>query len=132
MVSNWPKGIHNYQLMFLFNVVQPSTIINLDEDECDTLSNASSASPSPDLAETDVNTPPAADSHPVIPSTSFTSQGEHVAVYFNEEFYIGDVLEVKDAMTAEVTFIKGFGKKNAFTWPDSIDMATIKAEFLFL
>lgn len=48
----------------------------------------------------------------------FSTQGQWVAVFYNEDFYIGQVIDIKDSETATVQYLeKAGGRKDFFRWP---------------
>ena len=49
----------------------------------------------------------------------FAGQGQTVAIFFDEGFYIGQVLHSHRADLADVTFMEQRGNKNIFKWPAS-------------
>ena len=63
----------------------------------------------------------------------FTKQGQWVAVYFIERFYIGQVLEVKeDGSKASVQYLEQVkGQRHCFRWPSREDVENTLAEDVF-
>ena len=61
----------------------------------------------------------------------FLSHGQYVAVYYDNDFYVGRVVVIKTKHEAEVSFLqKCLIKSNAFRWSKS-DIDNVKAEFVF-
>ena len=62
----------------------------------------------------------------------FTQQGKAVAVYYDHQFYVGNVLEVKEGgKVASVTFMKQVQNRNVFVWPEVEDISDVNACFVF-
>lgn len=62
---------------------------------------------------------------------AFTHQGQTVAVFYNREFYIGQVLNVINPDLADVTFMTSKGLENIFKWPGGEDIDQVAAKFVF-
>eukprot|EP00745_Piridium_sociabile_P027087 TRINITY_DN43617_c5_g2_i2.p1 TRINITY_DN43617_c5_g2~~TRINITY_DN43617_c5_g2_i2.p1 ORF type:complete len:295 (+),score=76.42 TRINITY_DN43617_c5_g2_i2:757-1641(+) len=61
----------------------------------------------------------------------FENQGSTVAIYYDNDFYVGDVLTVHDDGTeANVTFMTRVRDKNVFLWPDHEDIHKIHSMFV--
>ena len=64
-------------------------------------------------------------------SFEFTNQGQFIAMYYDTDFYIGQVPSVKTKQEAEVSFMEKCSVKgNVFQWCKS-DVDTVTAEFMF-
>ena len=62
----------------------------------------------------------------------FTRQGEWVAVFYDSNFYIGQVIEVQSEGTATVQYLtKAKGHPSYFRWPSVDDVCSTSAEFVF-
>ena len=58
-------------------------------------------------------------------------QGETVAIYYDEDFYVGQVLEVQDeGCMASISFMSKVRNKNVFVWPEVEDIASVEAKFV--
>lgn len=63
----------------------------------------------------------------------FTAQGETVAVYFDNKFYVGEVLDVKEGGgEAVISFLAQVRNQNVFVWPQKEDIADIQARFVLV
>lgn len=63
---------------------------------------------------------------------SFTGQGEWVAVYFDQQFYVGQVIDVHSSSEATVQYLEQTKcRKDYFRYPQSEDVARTKAHFVF-
>jgi hypothetical protein len=60
----------------------------------------------------------------------FERQGTWVAVAYEEDFFLGQVIEVNSNNSGLVQFLNR-GYRDVFRWPKVEDMATIDAEFVF-
>ncbi|XP_076447511.1 uncharacterized protein LOC143284579 [Babylonia areolata] len=60
----------------------------------------------------------------------FTQQGEKVAVFYDDRFYVGEVLDVVSPTRATIAFMTSWGDRNAFKWPDAIDCDPIDSKFV--
>ena len=55
-----------------------------------------------------------------------------MAVYFNERFYIGQVIEVENPQLAQVQYmLQSNARKDCFKWPSVDDVADTEAYFVF-
>ena len=61
----------------------------------------------------------------------FTSHGQTVAVFYDSELYIGQVLQVHSPEVAYVSFMTSPGKDNLFKWPQAEDIDKVAAKFVF-
>ena len=63
---------------------------------------------------------------------AFTEQGEWVSVYFDNQFYVGQVIEVHNPLEATIQYLEQTkGCKDYFRYPKSEDVARTQAEFVF-
>ena len=66
---------------------------------------------------------------------SFQQEGQLIAVYFMEDFYIGEVTQVLSPEEATVNFMEKatfqFGGRPVFRWPARTDKCKINAEVVF-
>ena len=63
---------------------------------------------------------------------TFQHQGQWVAVYYDDRFYIGQVLNVLSTDAADIQFLeKTAGQNSFFRWPRKEDEAEVKACFVF-
>lgn len=63
-------------------------------------------------------------------SFTFTNQGIWVAVAYEDDFFIGTVLEVASSEVATVQFLnRGF--QNIYRWPRIDDVADVQSKFVF-
>ena len=58
-------------------------------------------------------------------SFNFSQQGQTVAVFYDRDFYVGQVLQVHNPGFADVTFMTSTGNDNIFKWPQSEDMTKL-------
>ena len=66
------------------------------------------------------------------PKYQFTTQGQWVAVFYDVEFYVGQVLEVKSPSEAVVTFLQTCGlNSSVLRWPSSPDIDTVSSKYIF-
>ena len=50
----------------------------------------------------------------------------------NEDFYVGQVLEMQDeGSMASISFMSKVRNKNVFVWPEVEDIASVEAKFVF-
>lgn len=62
----------------------------------------------------------------------FSRQGEWVAVYYDESFFIGQVLDILSSEAAHVTFLENTkSRKDYFRWPRLEDIAQVESKFVF-
>ena len=64
---------------------------------------------------------------------SFKQQGASVAVAFDDNVYIGQVMDIKSNNMATVKFlrqIKGAEQSGAFKWPQIDDMSDVDSKFI--
>lgn len=55
-----------------------------------------------------------------------------MAIYYDEDFYVGQVLEVQDeGCMASISFMSKVRNKNVFVWPEVEDIASVEAKFVF-
>lgn len=65
-------------------------------------------------------------------SFTFSQQGEWVAVFYDEEFYIGQVVNIANDQQADVQFLERCSLSNAkFRWPRKDDIDTVDAKYVF-
>ena len=131
-----------------FNAKLPLT--NLQPDQLasnltqflQTLSPAVAAEPLPSTANEDEDAdeeesfefedlPAAPSSTQSLFNFQFAGQGQTVAVFFDEGFYIGQVLHSHRTDLADVTFMEQRGNKNIFKWPASDAIEEVRALFVF-
>lgn len=63
---------------------------------------------------------------------SFKTQGQWVCVFYDNNYYIGQVLDIKNEETADVKFLeKTRGRCDFFKWPACEDIAEVDAKFVF-
>lgn len=63
---------------------------------------------------------------------TFEKQGQWVSVFFDDQYYVGQVIEVKSGDTALVKFLeKTKGRCDFFRWPACEDIAEIERKFVF-
>ena len=60
---------------------------------------------------------------------NFTCQGETVAVYYDQQLFIGEVLEVHSLSKATVTFMGQDSDSNSFFWPSSLDLDEVDSKY---
>ena len=61
----------------------------------------------------------------------FSKSGESVAVFYDDRFYIGQVVNVIDDNLAVVNFMHGKENENVFKWPLSEDVDKVESKFIF-
>jgi hypothetical protein len=62
----------------------------------------------------------------------YRQQGTWVAVYYDDDFYVGQVLTISNEELAEVQFLQSCGvSRSAFRWPRRDDIDTVNANFVF-
>ncbi|KAK7485376.1 hypothetical protein BaRGS_00023324 [Batillaria attramentaria] len=61
----------------------------------------------------------------------FSRQAEHVSVFYDGQFYLGQVLHVHSPTLADVTFMASNGKQNIFKWPQADDIDQVAAKYVF-
>ena len=62
----------------------------------------------------------------------FHAQGQWVAVFFSEQFYIGQVIEVLNPQQARVQYLfQSNARKDCFKWPPVDDVAITEAYYVF-
>ena len=62
----------------------------------------------------------------------FSSQGEWIAAYYDDQFYIGQVIEVHSETEATVQYLtKARGRSDYFRWPEVEDIAKTSVNFVF-
>ena len=61
----------------------------------------------------------------------FQQQGETVAVYYENDFYIGQVINILNPDQADINFLSSKGNTNEFRWPRSEDIDCVEAKFVF-
>ena len=54
-----------------------------------------------------------------------------MAVFYDRDFYIGQVLQVHNPDFADVTFTTSTGNDNIFKWPQSEDIDQVAAKYVF-
>ena len=64
-------------------------------------------------------------------SFNFSQQGQTVAVFYDRDFYVGQVLQVHNPDFADVTFITSTDNNNIFKWPQSEDIDQVAAKYVF-
>ena len=66
-------------------------------------------------------------------SFSFTHQGQTVAVFYDSEFYIGQVLNIINPNLADVTFMASSSNRNenVFKWPEGEDLDQVAGKYVF-
>lgn len=64
-------------------------------------------------------------------SFHFSQQGQTVAVFYDRDFYVGQVLQVHNPDFADVTFMTSTGNDNIFKWPQSEDIDQVAAKYVF-
>ena len=63
---------------------------------------------------------------------TFTRTGQHVAVFYDSTFHIGDVIKVFDEDQGEISFMKkSVINNNTYVWPQQEDRETIDNMFVF-
>ncbi|RUS75960.1 hypothetical protein EGW08_016267, partial [Elysia chlorotica] len=63
---------------------------------------------------------------------SFDNQGQWVAVYYDNLFYVGQVIEVKSSTLATVKFLEQSKlRKDYFKWPGVEDVAEVDSSYVF-
>ena len=65
------------------------------------------------------------------PPFKFTSQGQTVAVYYDDGFFIGQVLQVNSDNKAEISFMLQKNSSNVFRWPESDRIETVDSMYVF-
>ena len=62
----------------------------------------------------------------------FTQTGQYVAVYYDDDFHVGSVINIISPELAEVNFMKKCSvSNNTFLWPQKPDQDKIAAMFVF-
>jgi hypothetical protein len=62
----------------------------------------------------------------------FRQQGTWVAVYYDDNFYLGQVVQIVNEEGGEVQFLERCGlSKKAFRWPVREDISFIKSQYVF-
>ena len=62
-----------------------------------------------------------------------TCEGDWVAVYYDQDLFVGRVLTVNDKFTADVSFIERSRLRkdsHVFCWPQSADIDTVDSKFI--
>ena len=54
-----------------------------------------------------------------------------MAVFYDRDFYVGQVLKVHNPDFADVTFMTRTGNDNIFKWPQSEDTDQVAAKYVF-
>ena len=63
---------------------------------------------------------------------NFTKQGQNVAVYFDDDFYIGQVVSIESPQVGDVKFMDKCGlETNVYKWPRSDVTENIASMFVF-
>ena len=63
---------------------------------------------------------------------SYGRQGQWVAVFYDDRFYVGQVIEVEDGQSGIVKYLEPTnGRKDYFRWPRSEDVARTSANYVF-
>ena len=62
-------------------------------------------------------------------SFNFSQQGQ--TVFYDRDFYVGQVLQVHNPDFADVTFMTRTGNDNIFKWPQSKDTDQVAAKYVF-
>ena len=71
--------------------------------------------------------------HQKLEGGSFSQQVETVAIYCDEDFYLGQVLEVEnEGSAASVSFMSKVRNKDIFISPEIEDIATVEAKVVCL
>ena len=65
-------------------------------------------------------------------SFNFSQQGQTVAVFYDRDFYVGQVLQVHNPDFADVTFMTRTGNDNIFKWPQSEDTDQVAAKYVLI
>ena len=65
------------------------------------------------------------------PPFKFTSQGQTVAVYYNDGFFIGQVLQFNSDSKAEISFMLQKNCSNVFRWSESDRIETVDSMYMF-
>ena len=62
----------------------------------------------------------------------FSRQGTRVAVYYDDDFYVGEVVEVINKTSGNVTFMEKCGLKqaNVYRWPAVVDVDVVSAQYI--
>ena len=72
------------------------------------------------------------DAYDILEAFTFQCQGQWVAVYYDNQFYIGQVFDIKNADTADIKFLEQTkGRKDFFRWPANEDIAEVHAQYVF-
>ena len=67
-----------------------------------------------------------------IPVFTFRQVGQHVAVFYDETFHIGDVINILNEDEAEIRFMKKSSvNKNIYIWPQKEDKDVVDSMFVF-
>ena len=85
-----------------------------------------------DISESDYIDNPESDSDSEldqIQNFQFTKQGT-VAVAYEEQYFIGEVVEIADANKATIQFMRS-GYQKTFQWPQVEDLDEVEAQFVF-
>ena len=62
----------------------------------------------------------------------FKQQTQWVCVFYDNSYYVGQVLAIQNAQTADVKFLeKTRGRFDFFRWPSCEDIAEVEAKFVF-
>ncbi|KAL8610059.1 hypothetical protein ACOMHN_045457 [Nucella lapillus] len=66
------------------------------------------------------------------PTPEFTRQGEWVAVFYDQGFFIGQVTLVENPGTAHVSFLENTkSRRDYFRWPRVEDVANVDSQYVF-
>ena len=65
------------------------------------------------------------------PSFFFHSQGQNVAVFSDEGYFLGKVIEVHSRSEASISFMAQRGVSNIFKWPGSDKIERVESKFVF-
>ena len=64
---------------------------------------------------------------------TFSQAGQSVAVFYDDDFHVGNVTTVLSEESAEVNFMKKcVVTSNTYVWPGAPDTDIVKAQFVFL
>lgn len=62
----------------------------------------------------------------------FTTVGQNVAVFYDDDFHIGSVAKIASPEKAEINFLRKCAvTSNTFVWPNKTDSAMVQSIFVF-
>ena len=106
------------------DVVGQSTSLDTLDDDTDTVDDDS------DTVDGDTEDEPVDSAQ--FGEFNFTKQGQNVAVYFDDDFYIGQVVSIETPQVGDVKFMDKCGlETNVYKWPRSDATENIASMFVF-